>query len=88
MYHFSPLSFMNDPLLWLRTISKYGAHWTSTPGFALPLCVRRYVSKSAVLGIKFFFKIKKTDPKRKTGILTLPFLIGGQGKDDKVRVSP
>lgn len=41
MYHFSPLTFIQDPLMWLRTISTYGAHWTTSPTFSLKLCIRR-----------------------------------------------
>ncbi|KAJ8612671.1 hypothetical protein CTAYLR_002128 [Chrysophaeum taylorii] len=43
-YHvvsFSPLSFLADPLMWLRAMSKYHAQWTAAPDFAYQLCTKR-----------------------------------------------
>eukprot|EP01042_Synura_sphagnicola_P013942 gene13942-17651_t len=37
----SPLSFLKDPIVWLRAISKYRAFLTSSPDFGLQLTVRR-----------------------------------------------
>jgi acyl-CoA synthetase (AMP-forming)/AMP-acid ligase II len=37
----SPMSFLIDPLLWLRAITKYRASASGGPNFAFDLCVRR-----------------------------------------------
>jgi 8-amino-7-oxononanoate synthase len=36
-----PLAFLQDPYLWLRAISRYGAYTSGAPNFAYDLCVRR-----------------------------------------------
>ncbi|KAJ8601061.1 hypothetical protein CTAYLR_004494 [Chrysophaeum taylorii] len=41
MINFSPLSFLADPLMWLRTVSKYRAIWTASPDFGYRLCTKR-----------------------------------------------
>ncbi|MEM7673685.1 MAG: hypothetical protein AAF212_10120, partial [Verrucomicrobiota bacterium] len=41
MVNFSPLSFLADPLMWLRAVSKYRAIWTAAPDFAYKLCSKR-----------------------------------------------
>jgi acyl-CoA synthetase (AMP-forming)/AMP-acid ligase II len=38
---FDPLTFLRTPLLWLKTISRYGAHTSGGPNFAYDLCVNR-----------------------------------------------
>ncbi|KAJ8612670.1 hypothetical protein CTAYLR_002127 [Chrysophaeum taylorii] len=43
MVNFSPLSFLADPLAWLRAISKYRALWTAAPDFGYQLCTKRAV---------------------------------------------
>eukprot|EP00947_MAST-08B_sp_MAST-8B-sp1_P003973 g3973.t1 len=40
-YYMSPLSFLRDPLLWLRLISAHGGTHTQAPDFAYALCARR-----------------------------------------------
>jgi acyl-CoA synthetase (AMP-forming)/AMP-acid ligase II len=37
----SPISFLMDPLNWLRAIGRYGASASGGPNFAFDLCVRR-----------------------------------------------
>ncbi|MFI2435853.1 amino acid adenylation domain-containing protein [Streptomyces sp. NPDC018693] len=37
----APGTFVADPLLWLRAVSRYGATVSATPPFALDLCVER-----------------------------------------------
>ena len=39
-YGFSPLDFIQNPGLWLETISKYQATVTSVPNFAIEYCMR------------------------------------------------
>ncbi|KAJ8598578.1 hypothetical protein CTAYLR_001702 [Chrysophaeum taylorii] len=41
MVNFSPLSFLADPLAWMRAVSKYRAFWTAAPDFAYQLCTKR-----------------------------------------------
>ncbi|KAJ8600138.1 hypothetical protein CTAYLR_003484, partial [Chrysophaeum taylorii] len=41
MVNFSPLSFLADPLMWLRAVSKYRAIWTASPDFGYRLCTKR-----------------------------------------------
>jgi thioester reductase-like protein len=41
VFHFSPSDFLRRPLLWLETISRFRAHQTSAPNFALEYCLRR-----------------------------------------------
>ncbi|KAJ8613878.1 hypothetical protein CTAYLR_008678 [Chrysophaeum taylorii] len=41
MINFSPLSFLADPLVWLRAISKYRGIWTASPDFGYQLCTKR-----------------------------------------------
>ncbi|KAJ8613658.1 hypothetical protein CTAYLR_003146 [Chrysophaeum taylorii] len=41
MVNFSPLSFLADPLMWLRAVSKYRATWTASPDFGYRLCTKR-----------------------------------------------
>ena len=38
-YGFSPVTFIQRPVLWLETISKYGAIASSAPNFAFDLCL-------------------------------------------------
>lgn len=38
----SPVSFMQRPLKWLQTISKYGATYSGGPNFAYELCVQKF----------------------------------------------
>ena len=40
-YFLSPLSFLRDPLLWLKTLSKYQATHTQAPSFAYALVSRK-----------------------------------------------
>lgn len=40
-YGFSPSSFVQRPLLWLESISKYQATATSVPNFALEMCLNK-----------------------------------------------
>jgi len=48
-YGFSPRSFVERPLLWLETITKYQATATSVPNFALELClIKRKVPDSSL----------------------------------------
>eukprot|EP00742_Colponemidia_sp_Colp-10_P013507 GILJ01015257.1.p1 GENE.GILJ01015257.1~~GILJ01015257.1.p1 ORF type:complete len:1194 (+),score=144.45 GILJ01015257.1:235-3582(+) len=41
-YLISPRSFIADPMLWLKTISRFRATYTAVPNFALNLCVRKF----------------------------------------------
>ncbi|KAJ8609752.1 hypothetical protein CTAYLR_009248 [Chrysophaeum taylorii] len=41
MVSLSPLSFLADPLMWMRAMSKYRAQWTAAPDFAYQLCTKR-----------------------------------------------
>ncbi|KAJ8609753.1 hypothetical protein CTAYLR_009249 [Chrysophaeum taylorii] len=41
MVNFSPLSFLADPLMWMRAVSKYRALWTAAPDFGYQLCTKR-----------------------------------------------
>ncbi|KAJ8612594.1 hypothetical protein CTAYLR_009800 [Chrysophaeum taylorii] len=41
MINFSPLSFLADPLMWMRAVSKYRALWTAAPDFGYQLCAKR-----------------------------------------------
>lgn len=41
MINYSPLTFLKDPLMWVRTLSQYRAHWSAAPDFAYELCTRR-----------------------------------------------
>ncbi|KAJ8612593.1 hypothetical protein CTAYLR_009799, partial [Chrysophaeum taylorii] len=41
MVNFSPLSFLADPMMWLRAVSKYRAIWTASPDFGYQLCTKR-----------------------------------------------
>ncbi|KAJ8603420.1 hypothetical protein CTAYLR_003966 [Chrysophaeum taylorii] len=41
MINFSPLSFLADPLMWLRAVSKYRALWTASPDFGYRMCTKR-----------------------------------------------
>ncbi|KAJ8603291.1 hypothetical protein CTAYLR_006963 [Chrysophaeum taylorii] len=41
MVNFSPLSFLANPLMWMRAISKYRAIWTASPDFGYRLCTKR-----------------------------------------------
>jgi thioester reductase-like protein len=38
-YGFSPLDFLRRPVLWLETISRYKATWTSSPNFGFEYCL-------------------------------------------------
>ncbi len=38
---FSPLNFLKRPALWLQTISRVKATWTSSPNFGFDYCLRR-----------------------------------------------
>ena len=49
MYHFSPMTFIKNPLLWVRTISRVHASFTTAPNFALGLCARRWTSMKPAL---------------------------------------
>ena len=40
-FYMSPLSFLRDPLLWLRMISEHRGTHTQAPDFAYALCARR-----------------------------------------------
>lgn len=42
-----PAEFVQDPLLWLRTISKHGATHSGGPNFAYELCVNRLAAEQA-----------------------------------------
>jgi acyl-CoA synthetase (AMP-forming)/AMP-acid ligase II len=37
----TPTAFLMDPGIWLRTISRYGAHMATSPNFGYDLCVQR-----------------------------------------------
>jgi thioester reductase-like protein len=39
-YGFSPLNFLKRPALWLQTISRVKATWTSSPNFGYEYCLR------------------------------------------------
>ncbi len=41
MVYFSPLHFIQNPIIWLKVISRYRHVFTGAPPFALDLCVRR-----------------------------------------------
>lgn len=41
-YFLSPISFLKDPNVWLKCISKYRGSHTQAPNFAYPLAVRKY----------------------------------------------
>jgi acyl-CoA synthetase (AMP-forming)/AMP-acid ligase II len=51
IYLLSPLSFLRDPLLWFRCISKYRARSSGGPNFAFDLCVRHHGRLTAPLDI-------------------------------------
>ncbi|KAJ8604917.1 hypothetical protein CTAYLR_004312 [Chrysophaeum taylorii] len=59
MINCSPLSFLADPLMWLRAVSKYKALWTAAPDFAYQLCTKRAtdadVSDIDLSFVKFLF---------------------------------
>jgi acyl-CoA synthetase (AMP-forming)/AMP-acid ligase II/acyl carrier protein len=40
-YFLSPISFLKDPLIWIRTLSKYGGTHSPSPNFAYALVVRK-----------------------------------------------
>jgi len=44
MYHMSPMTFVKNPLVWVKTMSKYGVHFSTAPNFALGLTARRWKS--------------------------------------------
>ena len=41
-YYLSPISYLKDPLIWLRTISRYGGTHSQAPNFAFALCTRKF----------------------------------------------
>ena len=41
-YYISPISFLKDPLLWLKTISKYKGTHTQSPNFGYALVTRKF----------------------------------------------
>ncbi|KAM3575053.1 hypothetical protein VYU27_003073, partial [Nannochloropsis oceanica] len=45
MYHMSPMTFVKNPLIWIKTMSKVGAHFSTAPNFALGLTARRWKSQ-------------------------------------------
>lgn len=50
LHCFSPSSFIQNPALWLRTISRHRATASSAPNFALEHCLRRAPPDSPSLG--------------------------------------
>ena len=38
-YGFSPLDFLRRPVLWLETLSRYKATYTSSPNFGFEYCL-------------------------------------------------
>lgn len=41
-YYLSPISYLKDPLIWLRTISRYKGTHSQAPNFAFALCTRKF----------------------------------------------
>eukprot|EP00599_Poterioochromonas_sp_BG-1_P008595 CAMPEP_0173151084 /NCGR_PEP_ID=MMETSP1105-20130129/11362_1 /TAXON_ID=2985 /ORGANISM="Ochromonas sp., Strain BG-1" /LENGTH=837 /DNA_ID=CAMNT_0014066377 /DNA_START=89 /DNA_END=2602 /DNA_ORIENTATION=+ len=41
-YYLSPISFLKDPLIWIKTISRFKATHTQAPNFAYALVARKY----------------------------------------------
>ena len=56
-YYLSPISYLKDPLIWLRTISRYGGTHSQAPNFAFALCTRKFneirSSAESVMGSSF-----------------------------------
>mmetsp|Transcript_40021 Transcript_40021/g.58865 ORF Transcript_40021/g.58865 Transcript_40021/m.58865 type:complete len:814 (+) Transcript_40021:93-2534(+) len=44
-HYVSPISFLRDPVVWLKMLSKYQATHTQIPNFALRLALRKYNAK-------------------------------------------
>lgn len=44
-HYISPISFLRDPVVWLRMLSQYRATHTQVPNFALRLGLRKYLAK-------------------------------------------
>ena len=42
----SPISFLQNPILWIELMSRLGAHWSAAPDFAYALCARKFQEKS------------------------------------------
>ncbi|KAJ8599653.1 hypothetical protein CTAYLR_005399, partial [Chrysophaeum taylorii] len=51
MVNFSPLSFLANPLMWMRAVSKYRALGTSAPDFAYHLSTKRAASADDISDI-------------------------------------
>lgn len=49
-YLFSPISFIKNPIIWLKTISKYKINTSGGPNFAFNLCINR-INVSNLTGI-------------------------------------
>lgn len=41
-YYLSPISFLKDPIVWLRAISRYSGTHTQAPNFAYALVARKF----------------------------------------------
>ena len=46
-YFLSPISFLKDPNIWLKTISRYRGSHTQAPNFAYSLAVRKFLEYNA-----------------------------------------
>jgi acyl-CoA synthetase (AMP-forming)/AMP-acid ligase II len=44
-YYISPISFLKDPTLWIRSMSKFHATHTQAPNFAFALAIRKFREK-------------------------------------------
>lgn len=59
-YVMSPLSFLKDPTLWVRGISKYKCNFTGGPNFAMSLSVRKFKEKEKTSKISLDLSCLKT----------------------------
>jgi acyl-CoA synthetase (AMP-forming)/AMP-acid ligase II/acyl carrier protein len=46
-FYISPISFLKDPMLWIRSMSKHRASHTQAPNFAYALVVRKFKEKQS-----------------------------------------
>jgi 3-oxoacyl-(acyl-carrier-protein) synthase/acyl carrier protein len=56
-YMMSPLTFIKDPSIWLKTITKYKATFTGGPNFSFQYCIEKVKEKSDIdlSSLKVFF---------------------------------
>jgi acyl-CoA synthetase (AMP-forming)/AMP-acid ligase II len=47
----SPLTFLRNPLLWVKAISEYRVHVSGGPNFSYQMCARRAIYNDAILDI-------------------------------------